>query len=200
MVSGTFSLRCSRCFSPFPHGTCSLSVSCEYLALPDGPGCFKQDFSCPALLRILILHTKCTCTGLSPAMAQLSRWFHLFVCIKISPTTPTLPKQYWFGLFPFRSPLLRKSQLFSLPPVNEMFQFTGFASRLPGIPSLQLGGLPHSEIFGLQVICTYPKLIAAYHVLLRLQEPRHPPYALTILSFVFLLYVIFFIPTCQRTY
>jgi hypothetical protein len=25
-------------FSPFPHGTCSLSVSREYLALPDGAG------------------------------------------------------------------------------------------------------------------------------------------------------------------
>ena len=33
-----------------------------------------------------------------------------------SPTTPALPKQHWFGLFPFRSPLLRKSLLFSLPP------------------------------------------------------------------------------------
>ena len=38
-------------FSPFPHGTGSLSVDYEYLALPDGPGRFKQGFSCPALLR-----------------------------------------------------------------------------------------------------------------------------------------------------
>ena len=52
MVSGTISLFCSKCFSPFPHGTGSLSVSREYLALPDGPGRFTQDFSCPALLRI----------------------------------------------------------------------------------------------------------------------------------------------------
>ena len=52
MVSGTVSLFCSKCFSPFPHGTCSLSVSREYLALPDGPGGFTQDSSCPALLRI----------------------------------------------------------------------------------------------------------------------------------------------------
>ena len=42
----------SKFFSPFPHGTGSLSVSREYLALPDGPGGFTQDFSCPALLRI----------------------------------------------------------------------------------------------------------------------------------------------------
>ena len=39
------------CFSPFPHGTGSLSVRNEYLALRDGPRGFKQGFSCPALLR-----------------------------------------------------------------------------------------------------------------------------------------------------
>lgn len=53
-VSGTLSLLYTRCFSPFPHGTGSLSVSYEYLALADGPAGFTQDFSCPALLRILL--------------------------------------------------------------------------------------------------------------------------------------------------
>ena len=52
MVSGTISLLCSRCFSPFLHSTGSLSVSREYLALPDGPGRFTQNSSCSALLRI----------------------------------------------------------------------------------------------------------------------------------------------------
>ena len=51
MVSGTISLPSQGFFSPFPHGTGSLSVANEYLALPDGPGGFKQGFSCPALLR-----------------------------------------------------------------------------------------------------------------------------------------------------
>ncbi len=37
----------------------------------------------------------------------------------------------WFGLFPFRSPLLRKSMFLSSPPGTEMFQF-------PGCPSLGL--------------------------------------------------------------
>ena len=37
-----------------------------------------------------------------------------------------------------------------------------------GIISLQDIGLPHSEIFGLMGVCPSPKLIAAYHVLLRL--------------------------------
>ena len=46
------------------------------------------------------------------------------------------------------------------------------------IISLQLIGLPHSEISGSMCICHSPKLIAAYHVFHRLQDPRHPPYAL----------------------
>ena len=52
MVSGTVSLSSSECFSPFPHGTRTLSVSREYLALPDGPGGFAQNSTCSALLRI----------------------------------------------------------------------------------------------------------------------------------------------------
>ena len=39
-------------------------------------------------------------------------------------------------------------------------------------------GFPHSEISGSMVICTSPKLIAAYHVFHRLLVPRHPPCAL----------------------
>ena len=48
---------------------------------------------------------------------------------------------------------------------------------------LQPAGLPHSEITGSIVICTSPALIAAYHVLLRLREPRHPPSALAYFLF-----------------
>ena len=38
---------------------------------------------------------------------------------------------------------------------------------------------PYSDILGSRVVCTSPWLFAAYHVLRRLREPRHPPYALT---------------------
>ena len=54
-VSGTISLPCSGYFSPFPYGTGPLSVSEEYLALPDGAGGFKQDSSGPALLRVTLV-------------------------------------------------------------------------------------------------------------------------------------------------
>ena len=39
-------------------------------------------------------------------------------------------------------------------------------------------GLSHSEISGSNLVCKSPELFAAYHVFLRLQEPRHSPYAL----------------------
>ena len=51
-VSGSISLPSQGFFSPFPHGTGSLSVSREYLALEDGPPIFRQDFTCPALLNV----------------------------------------------------------------------------------------------------------------------------------------------------
>ena len=41
------------CFSPFPHGTGSLSVTRQYLALGDGPPGFRRSFTCSAVLRIL---------------------------------------------------------------------------------------------------------------------------------------------------
>jgi hypothetical protein len=50
-VSGTVSLPSSGCFSPFPHGTRSLSVTEEYLGLEGGPPMFRQGCSCPALLK-----------------------------------------------------------------------------------------------------------------------------------------------------
>ena len=37
---------------------------------------------------------------------------------------------------------------------------------------------PHSDISGSLAICASPELFAAYHVLLRLLVPRHPPCAL----------------------
>ena len=44
---------------------------------------------------------------------------------------------------------------------------------------------PHSDISGSQDICSSPKLFAAYHVFHRLLVPRHPPYALSCLTFYF---------------
>ena len=68
-------------------------------------------------------------------------------------------------------------ELFSLPAGTKMFQFPALAS-IHGvwIAGLQPAGLSHSEIRGSKVICTCPRLIAAYHVLHRLREPRPAAY------------------------
>ena len=103
-------------FSPFPHGTGSLSVDHEYLALEDGPPIFRQDFSCPALLL----------ARPDPPPNFRIRGYH--------PLSPAFPDRsagsmvYSCRLFPFRSPLLGESRLISFPPATEMFQFAGFAS------------------------------------------------------------------------
>jgi hypothetical protein len=72
---------------------------------------------------------------------------------------------------------------FSSPSVAFLSYFIQI--RNDGITSV---GLPHSAIQGSQDMCSFPWLFAAYHGLLRLVAPRHPPYTsirLTILSFLF---------------
>ena len=51
-------------------------------------------------------------------------------------------------------------------------------------------GFPHSEIRGSKLICSSPRLIAACHVLHRLLMPRHSPYALVRLNFLYNVYTI----------
>ena len=116
-------------------------------------------------------------TGLSPSAIVLSKTVRLRIDLLYGrPSTPLAPKRQWFGLFRVRSPLLAESLLFSFPAGTEMFQFSAFAYRT-AVYRFN-GGLPHSDICGSRDICSSPQLFAAYHVLLRLREPRHPPFAL----------------------
>ena len=129
MVSGSVSLPSSGFFPPFPHGTGTLSVSREYLALPDGPGRFAQDYSCPALLRI----------PLGPISIHIRNCHPLWLNFPDHSILDqdTTPWSYYpgyallhirFGLLPGRSPLLGESLLFSSPGGTKMFQFPPFAS------------------------------------------------------------------------
>ena len=112
-------------FSPFPHGTASLSVAFAYLALEGGPPSFQQDSTCPAVLRFPAHGAAgMSCTGLSPPLVALSSSVPL--CQRFltppgvmhpqrqSPTTQPVQlcthiTYRLFGLLPFRSPLLRES-------------------------------------------------------------------------------------------
>ena len=51
----------SGCFSPFPHGTGSLSVARSIRALEGGPPSFPQGFSCPVVLRNLFPNPRQQC-------------------------------------------------------------------------------------------------------------------------------------------
>ncbi len=90
-----------------------------------------------------------------------------------------------FSLIRFRSPLLTESRLFSLPVGTEMFHFPTFP--LPALyiqagvtrsPQGAWRGFPIRKSSDHSSFISSPRLIADYDVLLRLQMPRHPPFAL----------------------
>src|SRR5262249_15045883 len=117
-------------FSPFPHGTCSLSVTEEYLALRGGPRGFRPGFPCPAVLRYS--HRKSVRFRLqgryllwrdfpfTSANARICNFptrrqtDHSEPYNPYATTTAVLTLRR-FGLFPFRSPLLRESRFLSFP-------------------------------------------------------------------------------------
>ena len=90
-VSGTISLSSRLCFSPFPHGTRSLSVAKEYLALGGGPPGFRPGSTCQVVLGKSAQEGFLTPTGLSPSMAWLSSHFgFVHLCQTCAP-----PQQGW---------------------------------------------------------------------------------------------------------
>ena len=155
MVSGSFSLPCSGFFSPFPHGTGSLSVSQEYLALADGPAGFTQGFTCPALLRIPLWLMVFARTGLSPAMAALSKAFR-FIAQPISRSyNPNVAETTLVWANPI--------SLATTLGITLVFSSSAYLDvsvrrvRPPcGVTGLQPAGLPHSDIHGSMLVCSSP--------------------------------------------
>ena len=131
-----------ECFSSFPHGTSSLSVTREYLGLASGLARFTRNFTGSVLLGMSFGSRQCFVYGGLTLYAGPFAWPSTTSTISYflsdrqtrlnDPTTPTTQRlpaitRDRFGLFRFRSPLLTESRLISIPPVTEMFQFTGFA-------------------------------------------------------------------------
>ena len=103
-----------------------------------------------------------------------------------SPTTPKA-KAFGLGFSPFARRYLGNRGFFLFLRVLRCFSSPGCLC-IPILFSMQYAnitsrGLPHSEISGSTPAYGSPKLIAADHVLRRLLVPRHPPYALIILTF-----------------
>ena len=78
-----------------------------------GPPIFRQDGSCPALLKDV---------AAGVPYGAVTRCGPPFQALPV-------PNRNTTGLVRFRSPLLAESRLMSFPPATEMFQFAGFASR-----------------------------------------------------------------------
>ena len=99
----------------FPSRYYSLSVTWSYLAFGDGPHFFRQDFSCPDVLRISLARSEFRLQGFHP----LCHTFPGISTILSGAISRSLPRGYYyprFGLLRFRSPLLSESLLFSFPP------------------------------------------------------------------------------------
>ena len=123
----------SKCFSPFPHGNCSLSVSCRYLALdgvyhplwaaiPNNP-----TRRAPARVHSLPgrpygIVTLCD----APFQVNFGRGKRARTAGVSRPQFADPAAGDWKPeLFPLRSPLLRESWLiFSLPPLIDMCKFS----------------------------------------------------------------------------
>ena len=169
-----------------------------YLALGRGRPGFRRNFTCSALLGWRYGGYSLSLTGLSPSVAG----FPYTVQLKNSFVTPwhvrrhaqALPLPHarnacgltraWFRLYPFRSPLLRASLSISLPPVTEMFHFTGSPPTRVGCRASP-AGFPHSDTHGSMAAYPSPWLFAVRCVLRRRLAPRHPPRALSTLTSYF---------------
>ena len=169
-VSGTLSLPCKGSFSPFPHGTGSLSVSYEYLALPDGPGGFTQDYSCPALLRSPLRFRLLRVRGSHP----LWRGFpvastHGLSCDGAVLQPRRCQNNVGLGCSPVARHYWGNHSLFSFPAGTKMFQFPAFAAHT------YVRADSHSDCrvvpFGDPRINGYLHLIADYRSLSRPSSP-----------------------------
>ena len=133
------------------------------------------------------MSTRLSLTGLSPSLAGFPKTVLLNSLNQFRGPNPSM-HAHWFGLFRFRSPLLTESLV--------VFSSSGYLDvsvhRVP-FHTLWIGvwihevfscGFPHSDICGSRDICSSPQLFAAYHVFRRLLVPRHPPCALSCLTFL----------------
>ena len=123
----------SKFFSSFPHGTCSLSVSRQYLALegiylpfwaafPNNPTLGKHLVEQQARADGVLTLSDAPFQGLGPGRRR-ERFYRLQFVAK---------GDFQVGLFPFHSPLLRESWLVSFPPLIDMLKFSGYSCLSSG--------------------------------------------------------------------
>ena len=146
--------------------------------MPDGPGGFRQGSSCPALLRVLLKLYSLRVQGYHLLWPAFPKPFHFRIFLYIAALQPRICRnKTGLGSSHFARHYSGNHSCFLFLWVMRCFSSPRLPPGYPGYPSLD--GLPHSGICGSIRICRSPQLFAACHALLRLWEPRHPPYALS---------------------
>ncbi len=164
MVSGSILPLFSRYFSSFLHSTSSLSVSQEYLALPDGAGRFPQGFSDPAVLRILLALKTLRLRDYHPLRSNFPVVFHFFFQLHIAVLQPRLCRnKIGLGCSPFARHYLGNHYCFLFLRLLRCFSSAGWPVFLQ-----RRKGYPIRKSSDITAISASPKLIAAGHVLHRL--------------------------------
>ena len=148
-----------------------------------GPPVFPRDSSCPAVLWIQSAHSIFRIRDYhSLRLAFPHHSARSCECVILSKTPVVFLLPVWPLPISLATTLGISVDFFSSPYLDVSVQ---------AVPLIHLciqcmipcGGFPHSEISGSKLICSSPKLIAAYHVLHRLLMPRHSPCALISLIF-----------------
>ena len=150
-----------------------------------GPPGFPQGFSCPVVLWILLAASQFRLPGFHRLWLAFPKPFDYRSAMLNAVRNPEEPgPSVW--------PLSR-----SLAATLEIeFSFSSYCYLDVSVHSVPFHTLwihawilevcssrfPHSEISGSKVVCTSPKLFAAYHVFHRLLVPRHSPCALSCLT------------------
>ena len=113
LISGSISLPFSGFFSPFPRGTCSLSVRTTYLEIRGWYPDVRWIITSPTYFWII-----------HPFFSSILQDWHL-----LWPLFHQISNRFLRNIslfFRFRSPLLTKSLLISFPQATKMFQFAWF--------------------------------------------------------------------------
>ena len=176
------------CFSSFPHGTSSLSVTREYLGLPSGLGRFTRDFTGPVLLGNTLRRRRSFAYGTVTRYGQTFQTVPLprrFVTLcqdgspsQVVPQPPSRnacrlshvtglassPFAHHYSGNRFCFLFLRVLRCFTSPRYHQ----PPYAFRRRR-PSMTTAGFPHSDTLGSQSGCRLPE---DYR---RLQRPSSAP-------------------------
>ena len=145
----------------------------------DGPRRFRQDSSCPALLRWPLRHITVACKGLSPASVALSKTFQFPNMTSLRLLQPRhVRKHIGLGSAPFARHYSGYRLFFLFLRVLRCFSSPGSPRDLVAVPGSLLAGFPIRTSAGHRAFAPhrgFSQLITSFFAS---ESHRHPPCAL----------------------